>query len=68
MTASEILDRISTNPIFRQEFSSCDLIPVMERLGFKRIHRHNGDGWWVVEKDGKEILDDHEFKPGQDEL
>lgn len=40
----------------------------MERLGFKRIHRHNGDGWWVVEKDGKEILDDHEFKPGQDEL
>lgn len=68
MTASEILDRISTNPIFRQEFSSCDLIPVMERLGFKRIHRHNGDGWWVVEKDGKEILDDHEFKPGQDKL
>lgn len=68
LTAADILDRISTNFVFRSEFSSRDLIPIMERLGFKRIHRASGDGWWVVEKDGKEILADHEFKPGEDEL
>lgn len=68
MTASEILDHISSNPIFRQDFSTKDLIPIMERLGFRRIHRHNGDGWWVIEKDGKEIMTDHEFNPGEDEL
>ena len=32
---------------------------VMKRLGFKKIHKKNGNGWAVIEKEGSEINNDH---------
>lgn len=55
VTASDILDKICTNPVFRQTFSNKDVNAVMERLGFTKRHTKLGNGWWVIENDGETI-------------
>lgn len=67
-TTADILDRICINPVFRQEFVNKDIIIVMKRLGFERIHRKKMDGYWVVEKDGREMAIEASFRPGEDNL
>ena len=36
---------------------------VMKRLGFKKIHKKNGNGWAVIEKEGSEINNDAFIDP-----
>ena len=36
---------------------------VMKRLGFKKIHKKNGNGWAVIEKEGSEINNDSFIDP-----
>ena len=55
LTASDILDRISMNPVFRQSFSNRDIAAIMDSLGFKKQHRRIGNGWRVIEKEGMVI-------------
>ena len=55
VTDSDNLDRISMNPVLRQSFSNRDIAAIMDNLGFKKQHRRNGNGWWVVEKEGMVI-------------
>jgi len=55
VTSADMLDKISTNSVFRQTFSNKDVSIVMDRLGFTKQHRRNGNGWWVVEKEGMVI-------------
>ena len=35
----------------------------MKRLGFKKIHKKNGNGWTVIEKEGCEINYDSFIDP-----
>ena len=35
----------------------------MKRLGFKKIHKKNGNGWAVIEKEGSEINNDSFIDP-----
>lgn len=52
---AEIMERICTNPVMRQNMSTQSIGSIMARLGFPRAHRKRGNGWWVVEKEGVEI-------------
>ena len=52
---AEIMERICTNPVMRQNMSKQSIGSIMARLGFPRAHRKRGNGWWVVEKEGVEI-------------
>lgn len=52
VTAADIIDKISTNAVFRQTLSNKDVSITMNRLGFTKQHRRNGNGWWVIEKEG----------------
>ena len=49
VTASDIIERICSNPVFRQSMSNKDISQVMDELGFIKTHRHVGIGWIVVE-------------------
>ena len=49
VTASDIIERICTNPVFRQTMSNKDISEVMEDLGFRKLHRRTGNGWVVIE-------------------
>ena len=56
--SAEILEKIGCSPALRQKLSNQDIGAVMARLGFKKVHRRNGNGWAVIEKDGAEINTD----------
>jgi len=49
VTASDVIERICTNPIFRQTMSNKDISKVMDELGFTKVHRHFGTCWIVIE-------------------
>lgn len=68
VTASDILDKICTNPVFRQTFSNKDVNAVMERLGFTKRHTKLGNGWWVIENDGETINRNAKFIHNSDTL
>ena len=55
VTAADMIDKISTNSVFRQTFSNKDVSVIMNRLRFTKQHRRNGNGWWVIEKEGMVI-------------
>lgn len=66
LTNAEILDRIATNPVLRQNLSNQSIGTVMGRLGFKSVHRRTGNCWLVVEKSNAEVAqysnyDEHEI-------
>lgn len=68
VTNADILDRICINPVFRQEFAKKDIMQAMARLGFKRKHRRDKDGYWVVERDGRDMATESGFILGEDQL
>lgn len=57
LTNAEILDKIATNPVLRQNMSNQSIGSVMSRLGFKYVHRRTGNCWLVVEKSGPEVAE-----------
>lgn len=65
VTASDVIDRVSTNQVFRMAFSTRDLSAVMERLGFKKLRRHRGMGWAVIEKEGYDINQESRIGKGE---
>ena len=52
---AEILEKIGSSPALRQSLSNQNIGSIMARLGFKKLHRHKGNGWAVIEKEGGEI-------------
>lgn len=46
---SDILERICTNPIFRDTMSRRDISQTMQNLGFQRKHEEDGNKWIVSE-------------------
>ena len=58
-----ILEKIGVNPALRQNLSNQNIGNVMKRLGFKKIHKKNGNGWAVIEKEGCEINSDAVIDP-----
>ena len=38
------------DPALRQNLNNQNIGNVMKRLGFKKIHKKNGNGWAVIEK------------------
>ena len=46
------------DPALRQNLNNQNIGNVMKRLGFKKIHKKNGNGWAVIEKEGSEINND----------
>lgn len=58
---AEILERICTNPAMRQNISTQNIGALMARLGFHKAHRKKGNGWWVVELEGSELLINSKF-------
>lgn len=63
LTNAEILDKIATNPVLRQNLSNQSIGSVMARLGFKSIHRRTGNCWHVVEKEGFDIANYSRYDP-----
>lgn len=61
--SAEILERIGVNPALRQNLNNQNIGNVMKRLGFKKIHKKNGNGWAVIEKEGSEINNDSFIDP-----
>ena len=61
--SAEILERIGVNPALRQNLNNQNIGNVMKRLGFKKIHKKNGNGWAVIEKEGSEINNDAVIDP-----
>ena len=61
--SAEILERIGVNPALRQNLNNQNIGNVMKRLGFKKIHKKNGNGWAVIEKEGSEINNDAFIDP-----
>ncbi|MGN8653184.1 hypothetical protein [Segatella copri] len=51
------------HPALRQNLSNQNIGNVMKRLGFKKIHKKNGNGWAVIEKEGSEINNDSFIDP-----
>ena len=47
----------------RQNLNNQNIGNVMKRLGFKKIHKKNGNGWAVIEKEGSEINNDAFIDP-----
>ena len=64
--SAEILEKIGVNPALRQNLNNQNIGAVMSRLGFKKIHKKDGNGWAVIEKEGLEIATDSEL--GGDEI
>lgn len=56
--SAEILERIGGNPALRQNLNSQNIGAVMARLGFPKVHKKDGNGWAVVEKESMEIISD----------
>ena len=56
--SAEILEKIGVNPALRQNLNNQNIGAVMSRLGFKKIHKKDGNGWAVIEKEGLEIASD----------
>lgn len=56
--SAEILERIGGSPALRQNLNSHNLSTVMTRLGFKKVHKNDGNGWAVIEKESMEIISD----------
>ena len=50
-------------PALRQNLNNQNIGNVMKRLGFKKIHKKNGNGWAVIEKEGSEINNDAFIDP-----
>ena len=44
-----------TQPALSRNMSHQNLSAVMQRLGFKKVHRAKGNGWLVIEKNPGEI-------------
>ena len=61
--SAEILEKIGVNPALRQNLNNQNIGNVMKRLGFKKIHKKNGNGWAVIEKEGSEINNDAFIDP-----
>ena len=61
--SAEILEKIGVNPALRQNLNNQNIGNVMKRLGFKKIHKKNGNGWAVIEKEGSEINRDAFIDP-----
>ncbi|MQM56346.1 hypothetical protein F7D97_10815 [Prevotella copri] len=53
--SSEIMERIGGSPALSRNMSHQNLSAVMQRLGFKKVHRAKGNGWLVIEKNPGEI-------------
>ena len=51
------------DPALRQNLNNQNIGNVMKRLGFKKIHKKNGNGWAVIEKEGSEINSDAFIDP-----
>lgn len=51
------------DPALRQSLNNQNIDNVMKRLGFKKIHKKNGNGWAVIEKEGSEINNDSFIDP-----
>ena len=51
------------DPALRQNLNNQNIGNVMKRLGFKKIHKKNGNGWAVIEKEGSEINNDAFIDP-----
>ena len=51
------------DPALRQNLNNLNIGNVMKRLGFKKIHKKNGNGWAVIEKEGSEINNDSFIDP-----
>ncbi|MBU9909370.1 hypothetical protein KTQ96_15755, partial [Prevotella copri] len=66
VTASDVMDRICTNPAFRQSMSNKDISKYMEMLGFKKIHRKTGNGWKVIEMRPDEIENNQKMDGSED--
>ncbi len=66
VTASDVMDRICTNPAFRQSMSNKDISKYMEVLGFKKIHRKTGNGWKVMEMRPDEIENNQKMDGSED--
>ena len=56
-------EKIGVNPALRQNLNNQNIGIVMKRLGFKKIHKKQGNGWAVIEKDGGEINSDAIVSP-----
>ena len=66
VTASDVMERICTNPAFRQSMSNKDISMFMEALGFKKIHRKTGNGWKVIEMRPDEIENNQKMDGSED--
>ena len=51
------------DPALRQNLNNQNIGNVMKRLRFKKIHKKNGNGWAVIEKEGSEINNDSFIDP-----
>lgn len=51
------------DPALRQNLNNQNIGNVMKRLGFKKIHKKNGNGWAVIENEGSEINNDAFIDP-----
>ncbi|MBW0022681.1 hypothetical protein V7T09_12725 [Segatella copri] len=51
------------DPALCQNLNNQNIGNVMKRLGFKKIHKKNGNGWAVIEKEGSEINNDAFIDP-----
>ena len=63
VTTAEILEKICTNPVLRQNMSNQSIGSIMARLGFKSEHRRTGNFWLVVEKSGAEVAMYSNYNP-----
>ncbi len=61
--SAEILERIGVNPALRKNLNNLNIGNVMKRLGFKKIHKKNGNGWAVIVKEGSEFNNDAFIDP-----
>lgn len=68
VSASDILDKVSSSPTFSRMFSDKDITAAMNRLGFTKRHRQSGNGWWVIEKEGTTIQNESKFVHNVDSL
>lgn len=63
--SAEILERIGGNPALRQNLNSQNIGAVMARLGFPKVHKKDGNGWAVIEKESMEIICDATLTTGE---
>ena len=61
--SAEIMERIGGCPALSRNLYQQNLASVMQRLGFKKLHKAKGNGWLVKEKDPGEINTDAVVSP-----